>query len=144
MPAFRSGKPRVRVSASADVAFAAGFHQLPFDVINHEEPAGLWDGSAFTASRPGAYLCTAIVQRRPIAVSSGVTAQLRIGATIVSSLIGPATAAVVAVQLSDVLELAEGDVLSLWGQGSATLGWSLGFSQSRLAVVRVGPQLWTG
>lgn len=144
MPIFRTGMPGAMLSLSADASVSSG-GVVPFNVTDWSEQWPGIAGGVLTVPRVGTYLVTARWARPAIAAAVTLTMSVRLnGADVVTSERAAATTAAIRGSISGLIRCAAGGTIDLRPVTSNASSTTMTASATRLSVIRVGPERWTG
>lgn len=144
MPDFRVGKPRFKAVRNTNQACAAGFNAVIWESIVFDDIAG-WDGATdWICDRAGLYSISARAGRLAVSPSASMILGVGVNGTVFQfARAGTATAAATGGGVSELLELANGDGVQLYVQGSGSVAWTLDGQYCEMSITRVGPVAWT-
>lgn len=146
MPPFRSGKPTCHLSLSTPYTQGAGSATVVFDQ-GAEDPAGQWGGTGtgtIVVDRDGLYVASFGIGRASVAVTSAISAQLRVDGNLAASLVGATTTATTGLCGARSMHLEAGQVLSMTATLHTAIAADFQQRPTFLTLDRIGPVRWTG
>lgn len=142
MPDFRAGKPTCHAALTSSPSLPAGLNVITWNVAR-EDPVGQLSADKIIVERAGIYVVTFGIGRNSVAVSSAVSAQLRVGAIAVAGQNNAASTAALLLAGSRCMFLDAGEEVSLSCVLHSTSSAVLAQNTTFLTIDRVGPVKWT-
>lgn len=142
MPEFRPGKPTCHAALTSSPSLPAGLNTITWDVAR-EDPIGQLAGDKIVVERPGIYVVSFGVGRNSVAVSSAISAQLRVGGVALSGQNNAASTAALLLSGSRCMFLDALEEVSLSCVLHSSASAVLAQNTTYLTIDRVGPVKWT-